>query len=154
MLPSYDTGAWSMYDQSHESNLSYHDLVTTFLKNLCTRTTTVIYCDTASRFKTYRKTAPVSTPITQIIRSGKPAKLAFTVDKIARVGLTVLAPSGQAVFATSAVVGHGQHFYNWSRPATAGAYTLRVSATDLAGNLGATAEGPLRILPPRKKPTR
>src|SRR3954471_23798225 len=24
VLPSYDTGAWSMYDQSHESNLSYH----------------------------------------------------------------------------------------------------------------------------------
>src|SRR3954452_12257138 len=154
VLPSYDTGAWSMYDQSHESNLSYHDLVTTFLKNLCTRTATAIYCDTASRFKTYRKTAPVSTPVTQTIRSGKPAKLAFTVDKIARVGRTVLDASGQAVFATSAVVGPGQHFYNGSRPATAGAYTLRVSATDLAGNLGATAEGPLRILPPRKKPTR
>ncbi len=37
-VPTYDTGAWSMYDQSSESDLSYHDLLTTFLTNLCQRT--------------------------------------------------------------------------------------------------------------------
>jgi len=57
------------------------------------------------------------------------------------------------VFATSAIVGRGDHFYNWSRPAEAGTYTLRVAATDLAGNRGVSAEGSLRILPPRKKKT-
>src|SRR3954470_5089083 len=117
VLPSYDTGAWSMYDQSHESNLSYHDLVTTFLKNLCTRTATAVYCDTATHFKTYRKTAPTAAPVTRTIRTGKPAKLHFTVDKIARVRLTVLDANGKSVFATSAIVGRGDHFYNWSRPA-------------------------------------
>jgi hypothetical protein len=150
VLPGYDTGAWSMYDQSHESDLSYHDLVTTFLQNLCKRTATPIYCDTATRFKTYRDTAPAAAPVTRVIRAGKAAKLNFTLDKISRVGLMVLDQSGKTVFATSAVVGRGNHFYNWSRPAAAGAYTLRVTPTDLAGNRGAAADGPLRVLPPRK----
>jgi D-glucuronyl C5-epimerase C-terminus len=37
-VPRYDTGAWSMYDQSVESNLNYHELLAEFLKDLCTRT--------------------------------------------------------------------------------------------------------------------
>jgi hypothetical protein len=150
VLPSYDTGKWSMYDQSHESDLNYHDLVTTFLQNLCKRATTPIYCDTATRFRAYRKTAPATAPVTRTIRAGKPAKLSFTVDKISRVGVTVLDADGTTVFATSAIVGRGEHFYNWSRPTDAGTYSLRVSATDLAGNRGAPTEGSLRILPPRK----
>jgi hypothetical protein len=150
VLPSYDTGHWSMYDQSHESDLNYHDLVTTFLQNLCKRTSTPVYCDTATRFKTYRKTAPSAAPVTRTIRTGKLAKLSFNADKIARVGLTVIDASGTAVFSTSAVVGHGEHFYNWSHPSAAGLYTLRVTPTDLAGNRGAPAEAPLRILPARK----
>ena len=154
VLASYDTGTWSMYDQSHESDLNYHDLVTTFLGNLCKRTATPVYCDTQTRFKAYRKTAPVPASVTRTIRAGKPAKLSFTVDKISRVGVTVLDDSGTTVFATSAVVGRGQHFYAWPRPASAGLYTLRVAATDLAGNRGTPAEADLRILAPRKKTTR
>ena len=150
VLPSYDTGAWSMYDTSHESDLNYHDLTTGFLQNLCKRTATPIYCDTATRFKTYRTTPPSSAAVTRTIRAGKAAKLSFTVDKVSRVGVTVLDANGGTAFTTSAIVGRGEHFYTWSRPATAGSYTLRISATDLAGNRGEPAEGPLRILPPRK----
>jgi hypothetical protein len=150
VLPTYDTGAWSMYNQSHESDLSYHDLVTGFLQNLCKRTAVAIYCDTATRFKGYKTIAPVTAPVTTTIRGGKPAKLTFSVDKISRVGVTVVDSAGVAVFATSAVVGRGNHFYNWSRPAAAGVYSVRVTATDLAGNRGATAEGPLRILKARR----
>jgi hypothetical protein len=36
--PLYDTGAWSMYDQFGESDLSYHELLTEFLGHLCERT--------------------------------------------------------------------------------------------------------------------
>ena len=150
VLPSYDTGAWSMYDTSHESDLNYHDLVTTFLGNLCKRTAAPIYCDTRARFKTYRKTPPVSAPVTKTIRTGAPATLSFQTDKIARVGVTVLDENGSTVFATSAVVGRGTHFYTWAKPAGAGLYTLRISATDLAGNKGEPAEGSLRILAARK----
>jgi hypothetical protein len=38
MVPHYDTGAWSLYDQFEESNLSYHELLTEFLNHLCQRT--------------------------------------------------------------------------------------------------------------------
>ncbi len=36
-VPHYDTGAWSLYDQSTESDLGYHELLDGFLRNLCTR---------------------------------------------------------------------------------------------------------------------
>src|SRR4051794_3152806 len=136
VLPSYDTGTWSMYDQSHESDLNYQDLVTTFLQNLCKRTATPIYCDTATHFKAYRKTPPATAPFTRTIRAGKKAELHFPVDRISRAGMTVLDASGATVFSTSAIVGRGAPFYNWSRPAGAGSYTLRIAATDLAGNRG------------------
>jgi hypothetical protein len=150
VLPTYDTGAWSMYDQSHESDLNYHGLVTTFLQNLCKRTASPIYCDTAARFKTYRETPPITLPITKAIRTGAPAKLTFHVDKIARVGVSVRDASGTTVYATSAIVGRGDHFYSWPKPAPPGTYTVRVTATDLAGNQGAAADGNLRILAARK----
>jgi hypothetical protein len=50
------------------------------------------------------------------------------------------------MFASSATVGYGSRYFTWSRPAAAGDYTLRVSATDLAGNRS-TSEGDLTILP-------
>jgi hypothetical protein len=37
-LPKYNTGYWSLYDQYGESTLSYHELLTGFLQNLCQRT--------------------------------------------------------------------------------------------------------------------
>jgi hypothetical protein len=37
-VPHYDTGAWSLYDQVGESDLSYHELLRDFLFNLCART--------------------------------------------------------------------------------------------------------------------
>jgi thiamine monophosphate kinase len=84
------------------------------------------------------------------VKAGRPAKLKFRVDKISRVGVTVLDRAGHAVFATSAVVGRGNHFYVWSRPARAGRYTLRVTATDLAGNVAEPSERVLRILSKRR----
>lgn len=150
VLPSYDTGLWSMYDQNHESDLSYHNLVTGFLQNLCQRTDTPIYCDTAARFKSYLTVAPSVTPDTKRVRTGAPAKLQFTLDKISRVGL-VVSQGSRTVFATSAVVGRGQRFFNWSRPAVPGVYDYRVSATDLAGNRSAPTSTTLRVLTARKK---
>jgi D-glucuronyl C5-epimerase C-terminus len=38
IVPSYDTGAWSKYDQHSESNLNYHELLAEFLQGLCQRT--------------------------------------------------------------------------------------------------------------------
>jgi hypothetical protein len=38
MLPEFNTGAWSRYDQYQESDLSYHKLLIGFLAHLCTLT--------------------------------------------------------------------------------------------------------------------
>ncbi len=38
IVPGYDTGAWSLYDQFGESDLNYHELLTEFLQHLCERT--------------------------------------------------------------------------------------------------------------------
>jgi hypothetical protein len=38
LVPHYDTGAWSLYDQHGESNLNYHELLQEFLQHLCERT--------------------------------------------------------------------------------------------------------------------
>jgi hypothetical protein len=84
---------------------------------------------------------------TSRVRTGGPARLKFRLDKISRVGVTVLDSDGHAVFATSATVGRGNRHFTWSRPSAPGSYTLRVSATDLAGNRAEPSERPLAIIP-------
>jgi hypothetical protein len=149
IVPSYDTGKWSLYDQSSESSLSYHQLVTGFLVNLCKRTDEPVYCDTADLFTAYEDEPPAVKATSARIRAGRPARLKFKLDKISRVGVTVTTRAGATVFATSAVVGRGNRWYTWSRPAKAGLYTLRVSATDLAGNAATPSQRPLRIIKAR-----
>jgi len=153
--PRYNTGAWSLYSLSRESDLSYHKLVRDFLKRLCDRVGAPVYCDTARAFTDQLSIDPVVAPVTRRIRGGKPAQLKFRLSKISRVGVTVLDANGKAVFATSAVSGYGEKFFTWSTPPLKGGngYTLRVSAVDLAGNRGETTTGPLRILK-GKKPKR
>ncbi len=151
VLPSYDTGKWSMYDQSHESDLSYHNLVTGFLKNLCTRTATPVYCQTAANFKADLTSTPAVTVQSQRIRTGATAKLRFALDKISRVGVVVSGPSGATVYSTSAVVGRGSHYYSWSRPAAPGVYRMTARATDLAGNASLQVTTTVRILAARRR---
>jgi hypothetical protein len=151
-VPAYNTGSWSLYSQARESDLSYHNLVTGFLRGLCDRLGVAVYCQTADAFTGDLKVAPIVTPVTRRVRGGEPAKLSFKLSKISRVGLTVVDANGKTVFSTSSVVGYGQREFAWSKPpAKAGLYTLRVRATDLAGNQGPSAEGPLRVLKARKK---
>ena len=60
-VPRYDTGKWSLYSLTEgESDLSYHQLVTTFMQNLCKRTAEPVFCDTASRFEDYLTEPPRS----------------------------------------------------------------------------------------------
>ncbi len=53
IVPYYDTGSWSMYDQFGESDLNYHELLTEFLQHLCERT---------SKGQPYTPAAPAPTP--------------------------------------------------------------------------------------------
>jgi hypothetical protein len=150
--PRYNTGAWSLYSLSRESDLGYHKLTRDFLTRLCDRLATPVYCDTAQAFTDQLSQPPSVAPLTRRIRGGKPAELKFRLSKISRVGVTIVDSSGRTVFATSAVVGYGDRFFTWSKtPTKAGIYTFRVSATDLAGNRAPVAEGPLRVLKPARK---
>jgi hypothetical protein len=153
-VPRYDTGKWSLYSLERESDLSYHELVTTFLGNLCKRTGEGVFCDAATRFEEYLGVAPSIRRTTRRVRAGKPARIAFSLDKISRVGMTIMDARGRTVFATSAVVGRGARYFTWSSPAKAGMYTLRLSAKDLAGNAGDPVEAPLRVLKARKPAAR
>lgn len=57
-LPSYDTGTWSLYQPGQEDTLDYHQLVTGFLQQLCSRTHAVVYCTTAAHFQAYLTRPP------------------------------------------------------------------------------------------------
>jgi hypothetical protein len=146
-VPRYDTGKWSLYSLTEgESDLSYHELVTTFLKNICKRTAEPVFCDTATRFEAYLSEPPSIAQTTRRVRAGAPARIGFSLDKISRVGMTLTDSRGRTLLSTSAVVGRGRHYFTWRSPTKAGVYHLRLTATDLAGNRAEPAEGSLRVL--------
>jgi Spy/CpxP family protein refolding chaperone len=150
-VPRYDTGKWSLYDQTTESDLGYHKLVTTFLTNLCSRTSEPAYCDTATRFTDYLGQAPAVAQATRSVRTGKPARIGFSLDKISRVGMTITDARGRTTLSTSAVVGRGQRYFTWSLPGKPGLYRVRLTATDLAGNRSVPATGSLRVMKAKKR---
>lgn len=128
-VPHYDTGAWSLYQPGEEDDLSYHELVTGFLHQLCKRTHARVYCVTASHFDSYLKTPP-ALKLLSVSASGL---VRFRLSKVSHVGVVVLR-GGQTVFATSAQFPYGVHAF--SGPPLRGRYTVRLAATDLAGNFG------------------
>jgi hypothetical protein len=152
-VPSFDTGAWSYYSRgaiTRESDLSYHTLLRDFLANLCTRTGEPVYCTTESHFTSYLTLPPKLRLLTTRLRGGKFKLLRFSLSKISRATVIVTAPDGDTVLAVAAgVVGRGKRTVGWKVPRKAGTYTLRVDATDLAGN-PASVEGPVEVLRPKR----
>jgi D-glucuronyl C5-epimerase C-terminus len=136
-LPSYDTGAWSLYEPGQEDTLSYHQLVTGFLQQLCDRTGNQTFCSEASRFNSYLTTAPVLALNTTSARSGIGFAISFALSKISNVTLTIM-NGPQSVFTTTSQDPYGTD--SFTVPALSpGSYNIKLSATDLAGNVGATA---------------
>jgi hypothetical protein len=68
-LPHYDTGSWSLYEPGQKDTVSYHELVTEFLDQLCSRTRAPVYCRTAARFHNYLKKRPI--PAVAHARAGR-----------------------------------------------------------------------------------
>jgi hypothetical protein len=164
-LPRYDTGAWSRYDQSSESSLSYHELLTEFLTHLCERTEAgeplavagrgshaaprepipgdQIYCTTAHRFESDLHTAPRISLLTQRLPTNARGGVAVSLSKTATVTLTVR--RGSRVIATNtATVEAGSPRLLWITPAAAGSYAVSLRAVDLAGN-SASATGSITL---------
>lgn len=132
-LPQFNTGAWSLYQPGVEDDLSYHDLVTGFLQQLCAMTTIPLYCSTAQAFQNDLKTPPSLNVLTTQVKAGHQTHVFFTVSKIARVGITVT-QGGKTSFLTSASFSYGEHDFAIPALKTAGTYTVQLDATDLAGN--------------------
>ena len=57
-VPFFDTGHWSLYQPGVLDDLSYHELVTGFLQQLCSTVHTRVYCVTAAHFQRYLKHPP------------------------------------------------------------------------------------------------
>ncbi len=153
-LQRYDTGAWSRYSLTRESDLGYHVLVRDFLRGLCARLETeparaARYCEIAGRFDAYLRTAPelaLAVP-SGPVRARRTAHVRFTLSKISTVTATATR-RGRVVWTRSARLGRGRHALAL-RPAQAGPLALRLRAVDLAGN-AASATGVLHVRPLRR----
>ena len=153
-VPRFDTGAWSFYSRdaiTRESDLHYHTLLRDFLTSLCDRTAEPVYCTAESHFTDYLTEPPEIGLRTTRVRGATTTTLRFSLSKISRTTVRVTAPSGRTVLSVAAgVVGRGTRSVAWRVPRRAGEYTLRVDATDLAGNAAST-EGPVRVLEPKRR---
>jgi hypothetical protein len=57
-VPFFDTGRWSLYQPGIADSVSYHDLVTGFLQQLCSIVHAPVYCTTAAHFQRYSQHPP------------------------------------------------------------------------------------------------
>ena len=142
-VPSFDTGAWSLYQPGVEDDLSYHQLVTGFLSQLCSLVDAPVYCTTAQHFQTYEKTPPVLTQLTGKAAARRPVTLSFRLSKYSHVGV-VVSQGAHQVFATSASFPYGVDRFSVPAIRRPGSYSVVLAATDLAGNFARIA-GSLQV---------
>jgi hypothetical protein len=151
-VPSFDTGAWSLYSRGTakpESDLGYHTLLRDFLGSLCTRTAAAEYCSAAAHFTGYLGLAPKLEVLRSNLRAGRTGRLRFKLDKISRVSVQI-ARGARIVDARGlGTVGRGSRWLAF-KPPHAGDYTITVTASDLAGN-PATATGTVEVKPKRRR---
>jgi hypothetical protein len=58
----------------------------------------------------------------------------FNLSKYSRVGIVVVGPGGNTLFSTSGNFGYGTRYFKVPSLKHKGTYTIRLAATDLAGN--------------------
>ena len=157
LVPHYDTGAWSLYDQFGESSLNYHELLSEFLKHLCERTSKgppirqanapipgdQIYCTTAASFTADLHTPPVISLLSKTLHGGARAGVQLSLSKISTVSMTVRQGS-RVVWTNSATVERGKPRLLWVTPSNGGTFSITLAATDLAGNFS-TATGTIVV---------
>jgi len=161
-VPHYNTGAWSMYDQSSESDLNYHELLAEFLEHLCEKTgkgepltpTTgqipgdAIYCTTAKAFREDEKTPPVIELLTKNLKTSERAGVQIKLSKVSSVSMTIKLGE-KTVWTNGATVEGGKPRLLWVTPSKAGLYTVVIKARDLAGN-EEVADGAIAVQPAPK----
>jgi len=152
-VPTYDTGAWSLYSRgtvTHESDLGYHTLLRDFLESLCNRTRSPTYCGAEDRFTVDLTTPPVVRLASRRLRGGAYGRIKMSLDKIS--GVTLRITRGDKLVHTRYVgnLSRGPHTLGWEVPKRAGDYTVALAVRDLAGNPGSVT-GDVEVLKPRKQ---
>ncbi|HEY2439978.1 MAG TPA: D-glucuronyl C5-epimerase family protein, partial [Solirubrobacteraceae bacterium] len=142
-VPGFNTGAWSLYQPGIEDDLSYHELVTGFLNQLCGLVNAPVYCTTAQHFSADLTTPPALTQLTTSGTARKPVTLRFRLSKVSHVGVVVSQNAGP-VFQTSASFPYGVDRFTVPAIARPGTYSVALAATDLAGNF-ARITGTLQV---------
>jgi hypothetical protein len=123
MLPRFDTGYWSYYALPHDpSPLDYHEYVVQLLQRL--KSADPRFADAAVRFAAYEKQPPAFQ-----VASGSLGALTFWISKPSTVSVVTGAGRSRRV-----TVDGGWHTLSWGVPKRPGAYAVRVTATDSAGN--------------------
>jgi D-glucuronyl C5-epimerase C-terminus len=156
-LKSFITGGWSLYQPGEADPLSYHTLVTGFLKLLCSKTEVPVYCSTYQQFAEDLLSRPQLTLVTTSAAAGKKFSLRFKLTKYAAVGIT-LSRAGKNYLYTKKSFFAGTNGFNTPK-LKAGNYSLAMSVTDPAGHYaslstalsvcrGSCSSSPYAIAPP------
>lgn len=128
-LRKADTGAWSRYsDGGAEAPVGYHQLVTTFLGDLCRRDAGKRYCQATKRFRRYLREptrATVRTPRSPRAKAG--THVSVWISKVSTVTVTVRDVRGRVALRRVARLPRGRHTFGWSAPHK-GRYRVRVTA--------------------------
>jgi hypothetical protein len=151
-VPSFDTGAWSLYSRgtiTRESDLNYHGVLRDFLASLCDRTGEPVYCDAVERLNDYLEQDPQLALVTRRLRGGRQGALKFRLSKISRVTVRVRRGTSTVLYRTT-VLGYGTKAEVFEVPRRTGTYDVSIAATDLAGN-ATSVSGKVRVLRPRKR---
>jgi hypothetical protein len=135
----FDTGAWSLYSQNgRESTLSYHQLVGTFLGNLCRRTDVGTYCSAHRRFVRYEREPPrIRLAPLGGLRAERGVTLRFTLSKLSSVRVRVLGARG-ASLTRQMSVSRGTYTVPWTPPRK-GRYRVLIAAKGPSGPTGVRA---------------
>jgi hypothetical protein len=160
-LGSFALGGWSLYQPGQPDPLNYHTLVTGFLKLLCQKTQTPVYCTTYQQFEGDLLTRPQLTLETTSARAGRRFGLRFKLNKYAAVGAT-LSRGGRNYLYTKRFFFGGTGSFTVPK-LKSGDYALQMSVTDPAGHYaslsttlsvcsGGCPPSPYAIAPPSTGP--
>jgi hypothetical protein len=155
-VPTYDTGAWSLYSRgsvTHESDLGYHTLLRDFLENLCNRTAEPAFCDTEEHFTEYLTQPPIAGLQTTRLRGGTYSRIKMSLSKISGVMLTIRRGDKVVHSRYVGTLAYGKHTLGWEVPRRKGEYMVSLGVSDLAGNR-TSVSGDVRVLAPHKKKKR
>jgi len=143
-IPRFDTGAWSLYSQNgRESDLTYHRLVRDFMRRLCERTSTPVYCVNAEQFTRYLKEHPKLEFLgAGPARAKRPVQVRFRLSKVSCVAI-LIKRGGRIAYSNRTTFGRGSRSYSWT-PRAGGSYSVKLEAIDYL-NHHTVARGAVRI---------